>query len=100
MARTKANPTPHPSPSVPRAAALTPDVPHLLDRAVALATIGLIVDGYAPTPQYDPVDYRKRHTLECGINRLKCHRSVATCYDKLAVRCEATVLVAAVNEWL
>ncbi|GAA3079251.1 hypothetical protein GCM10010448_70900 [Streptomyces glomeratus] len=30
----------------------------------------------------------------------KRHRAVATRYDKLAVRYEATVLVAAINEWL
>jgi transposase len=42
----------------------------------------------------------RRYSVRCRINRLKRIRAGAARYDKLAVRYEARVQAAVINEWL
>ena len=45
-------------------------------------------------PNFSPERYKQRNHIERLFNRRKQFRAVATRYDKLAVRYEATVLIA------
>ena len=51
-------------------------------------------------PAFDRVRYRTRNQVERLMNRRKQFRAVATRFDKLAVRYQATVTVADIFIWL
>ncbi|WP_028930735.1 IS5 family transposase, partial [Pseudonocardia asaccharolytica] len=52
------------------------------------------------SPRFDPDIYRQRHAVEASINLHKQNRAVATRYEKLALRYEATTHIAGINIWL
>jgi transposase len=54
--------------------------------------------GRPPKVDYD--DYKLRAAVECGFNRLKRWRAIATRYDKLQVRYEATLQIAVIDDWI
>ena len=51
-------------------------------------------------PRADPISYRDRHAVECAFGALKHHRAIATRYDKMAVRYQASIQVANIGRWL
>jgi hypothetical protein len=51
-------------------------------------------------PAFDRVRYRQRNQVERLMNRRKQFRAVATRFDKLAVRYQATIAVADIFIWL
>jgi len=51
-------------------------------------------------PNFNAGRYTDRNQIERGFNRLKQFRAVATRYDKLKTRYQATVTVASIIIWL
>ena len=51
-------------------------------------------------PIFNPGQYRAGNQIERAFNRLKQFRTVATRYDKLRVRYQATVTIASIMIWL
>jgi transposase len=51
-------------------------------------------------PNFNPDQYKTRNQVERGFGRLKDFRAVATRYDKLKDRYQATVTIASIMIWL
>jgi transposase len=80
-----------------RARAIPHTIPERDDVAASRARKGS--RGGRP-PNFNPAQYRDRNQIERGFNRLKQFRAVATRYDKLKTRYEATVTIASIMIWL
>ncbi|MDO4900465.1 IS5 family transposase [Actinomyces sp.] len=51
-------------------------------------------------PAFDPAAYKDRNAVERCFGQLKHNRAMATRYDKLAVRYQATTHTASIDHWL
>ena len=51
-------------------------------------------------PNFNRQRYKDRNRIERGFNRLKQFRAVATRYDKLKTRYQATITIASIMIWL
>ncbi|MFY1623642.1 hypothetical protein ACN268_10580 [Micromonospora sp. WMMD735] len=51
-------------------------------------------------PAFDPEQYKQRNATECGITDSGATGQQRPGFDKLAVRYEAMVDIATINEWL
>jgi transposase len=84
-----------------RAALRARRIPHTIpereDQQVNRARRGA---GGGRPPTFDRARYRQRNQVERLMNRRKQFRAVATRFDKLAVRYQATVCVADIFIWL